>query len=333
MTKRDSNFDSLKFISIYLVILGHIIELYIDKSLLLSSLYIFIYMFHMPLFSFISGYFTKNHDKQKLRKSFLKLLETFIVIQLVWEVIPHILNHTFELKYLYTPRWVLWYLLSLSFWKIFSFLTVPNCSKKYLIILSLIICYIVGFIPSIGFPLSLSRTFVFYPFFLIGCYTTKKRITLIRSKSKIISSLILASILILCIYFHSHSKLINNILWGSKAYSLIGNDIFGISLLRILSIFLAFIMIACVINLAPAVSVFSRYGKDTLVFYIYHGFIITIFYKITDRLHIYSIAYLFASSILITLFLAVFSRYKISHILLNPISYILHKINSYKHSN
>lgn len=299
----------------------------------LSSLYIFIYLFHMPLFVFISGYFYKNYNKQKLKNSLRQLIETLIISQLVWEIILILLNNQFELKSLYTPRWILWYLLSLCFWKIFSCFSIPKFKKTHLIIISLLICYIIGFIPSIGFPLSLSRTFVFYPFFLIGCYTTESQIALIRSKSKILSGLILISIFSLCIYFHSDIDIIKNILWGSRAYSLIGIDIFLISISRMLFILLGAIMIICVINITPTIQFFAKFGKDTLIFYIYQGYIVFAFYILNEKLKLYSTPYLLVSSIAITVILAIFSKYKISHILLNPISYTLAKINLSKKSS
>jgi hypothetical protein len=53
-------FSNLKFILIFLVILGHLIEKYIYVNHDLYTIYTVIYMVHMPLFAFISSYFSKT---------------------------------------------------------------------------------------------------------------------------------------------------------------------------------------------------------------------------------------------------------------------------------
>lgn len=58
-TKRNIQYDYIKGIAIFLVIYGHTIS-HIDigqTSWWENPMYMFIYMFHMPLFIFVSGYF------------------------------------------------------------------------------------------------------------------------------------------------------------------------------------------------------------------------------------------------------------------------------------
>jgi hypothetical protein len=62
--KRDPYFSNLKFILIFLVILGHLMEKHIYTNHDLYIIYTAIYMVHMPLFAFISGYFSKNSHKK-----------------------------------------------------------------------------------------------------------------------------------------------------------------------------------------------------------------------------------------------------------------------------
>ena len=59
--KRDARLDGLKFVLIFLVVLGHLS--YNDYGLGLTKM---IYSFHMPVFVFLSGYFTSlNADRAK----------------------------------------------------------------------------------------------------------------------------------------------------------------------------------------------------------------------------------------------------------------------------
>ena len=65
LKKRYYLLDNLKVILIFFVVFGHVIEYYINDNSILMTLYIFIYIFHMPLFIFISGYLSKNFYKMK----------------------------------------------------------------------------------------------------------------------------------------------------------------------------------------------------------------------------------------------------------------------------
>ena len=61
MTERDYLYDNIKGILIILVVLCHFLGYAMIKSdTVVRSFIIFIYYFHMPLFIFISGYFSKD---------------------------------------------------------------------------------------------------------------------------------------------------------------------------------------------------------------------------------------------------------------------------------
>ena len=60
MNQRIEKWDILKFGLILFVVLGHIADGYTGDSEVMRSLYLFIYVFHMPLFIFISGLFSKR---------------------------------------------------------------------------------------------------------------------------------------------------------------------------------------------------------------------------------------------------------------------------------
>ena len=72
---RNYKFDNIKGILILLVVFAHFIE-GISST---EYVYKFIYIFHMPLFIFVSGYFGK-FDKKKL---ILHLVYPYIVFQLL----------------------------------------------------------------------------------------------------------------------------------------------------------------------------------------------------------------------------------------------------------
>lgn len=78
---RDTYFDSLKFILIALVVMGHVFDQNMNDSISLAVNNTF-YLFRIPLFIFISGYFChKDASSAKKKRTLLKLVETFLIFQ------------------------------------------------------------------------------------------------------------------------------------------------------------------------------------------------------------------------------------------------------------
>lgn len=123
---RDSYWDSLKFNLILLVVLGHTLEIVVTDGSFSRALYNSIYLFHMPLFIFVSGRFSHVKDTKSFNRSIFKLLETLIIFQIIRSfVIPFIWGDNIEWKYLIVPNWILWYLMSLIWWRIMVKVTPP----------------------------------------------------------------------------------------------------------------------------------------------------------------------------------------------------------------
>ena len=62
---RNTQIDSLKFFLIFLVLVGHCIDINLN-SRINSSLFRFIYSFHMPVFVIISGMMFRNKNLKEL---------------------------------------------------------------------------------------------------------------------------------------------------------------------------------------------------------------------------------------------------------------------------
>ena len=158
--KRNYLLDNLKVVLIFFVVFGHVIEYYIKDNSILRIVYVFIYIFHMPLFIFISGYFSKNFYRMK-RKAIRNLLIPYITFNMIWYTAVYIGTKE-NMFSLLLPGWTLWYLLSLFFWRIFLKYIVKF---KHMLAFSFFIGILIGLVPSVGSILSISRTIVFLPFF------------------------------------------------------------------------------------------------------------------------------------------------------------------------
>lgn len=161
---RDAKYCNVKLFLIFLVIYGHLIEPWIDRSNVLLQQYRWIYFFHMPLFVFLSGLFI--HTEKECLVALRKVFPLYVVLQMLAALLGR-----GEVKLL-TPYWHLWYLLSYCSWLGLTWLwfRFMRGRRKILILVGTVIvgCF-VGYLPFVGRMFSLSRTFVFLPYFLQEC--------------------------------------------------------------------------------------------------------------------------------------------------------------------
>ena len=81
---RDDRIDAVKFWLIVLVIAGHILmRKEFASSEACAVMWNWIYIFHMPLFVFISGYFSRKKDMIEFWISICKIIEPLIIFHIV----------------------------------------------------------------------------------------------------------------------------------------------------------------------------------------------------------------------------------------------------------
>ncbi|MCR5526767.1 MAG: acyltransferase family protein [Lachnospiraceae bacterium] len=169
MKKRDLRMDNIKAFLIILVVAGHLLELFL-KNGNVKTVYKLIYSFHMPLFIFISGYFARFKPKKILAG----LVLPYVVFQTIYILyVNYVIDLENEVEFGYThPYWIMWYMMAMIVWS----LSVPVISLGdnvvHLLILaaSIVLSIAVGYIHSFGQDFSLSRIFVYFPFFIMGHY-------------------------------------------------------------------------------------------------------------------------------------------------------------------
>ena len=82
--ERDYLFDNLKAVMLFLVAFGHTLAPYVvTQDSAFRYIMQYVYLFHMPLFAFITGYFSKNVEK--CRNTAVKnVLIPYLVLQGVY---------------------------------------------------------------------------------------------------------------------------------------------------------------------------------------------------------------------------------------------------------
>lgn len=139
LTKRNIQYDYIKGIAIFLVIYGHTIS-HIDlgqTSWWENPIYMFIYMFHMPLFIFVSGYFfNANRNPKNYVENKIKTLIIPAIIATPFIFIADCCSKgTFDIhQFLSLLKGDLWFLKCLFICSICTYSVVFICNKQKLTI-------------------------------------------------------------------------------------------------------------------------------------------------------------------------------------------------------
>ncbi len=176
--ERDHYFDNVKGALITLVVIGHFL-LPMERTRFVGSLINVIYLFHMPMFALISGYFAKSvYQKGHYR--------TDKVVRLVWlyilfEIGVHVTENlaagqpvTGCIDFFHEDG-APWYLLAMVWW----YLSIPCLTGlKPAAVMGICLCLGIfgGYQDSLGDTLAMSRTLTFAPFFYGGYYWKREEV-------------------------------------------------------------------------------------------------------------------------------------------------------------
>ncbi|MGX1194353.1 acyltransferase family protein [Metabacillus sp. SLBN-84] len=270
---RESYFDNAKFILIILVVFGHVIRSFIDDNEFMLNVYKFVYTFHMPAFILISGFFAKGYNKKGyVQKIFKKLIIPYLIFQGIYSVYYFLVESESALAVNpLDPHWSLWFLMSLFFWNLFLF-AYTKLDKRTAILVAIALGVGIGYVDSASNYLSVSRTFVFFPLFLVGFYLDKshfKRLTGV--KVRLVSTAMLMAVFAAYFFMDFDYEW----LFGSKPYSQFGGVGIEDGLIRLGFYTLTFVLTFSFLSLIPKSRFFfTHWGTRTFYVYLLHGFIV-----------------------------------------------------------
>ncbi|WP_404456016.1 acyltransferase family protein [Virgibacillus necropolis] len=273
--ERTAYFDNAKLALIFLVVFGHLIQPFTDGSQGINTLYMWIYTFHMPAFIFLAGFFAKGlGNKKYIMNLAKKLLLPYLIFQLLYSGYYLFLGHNDWQTGIFYPHWSLWFLFSLFSWHLllYFFKKMPPLVSMTL---AVGIGLIVGYFGEIGHTFSLSRTFVFFPFFLIGYWLTKDHVMFLKRKSMRFASLAVMAIVAIAIFIAPDFN--SGWLLASKSYIDLGLPEFGV-VARLLVYATSAAMAMSVLAWIPTKNnLLTKYGTQTLYVYLLHGFFVQFF--------------------------------------------------------
>lgn len=306
-TSRSKFFDNAKFILIFLVVFGHMISPLKEHDKILFTIYTVIYLFHMPAFIFISGYFAKGFRKKGyLQKSFQKILLPYFLFQIIYSVVYYLIGkeETIEFDFL-QPHWSLWFLLSLFFWNLMLYAFARLKWKGFFI--AVILGIGIGYVDEVGSFLSLSRTFVFFPYFLLGFLFNGEQLkNVIRTKYSVPIGILILT-LTLMIFGSDISKESVSWLLGDESYQTMGGEQLTDGLWRGIQYAFTIIVIFGFFSLIPSGQYrITKIGERTLYVYLLHGFIIKTIQSVLPDIFLENYFFLLSVSLIVCLTLGSF---------------------------
>ncbi|WP_159449167.1 acyltransferase family protein [Demequina sp. NBRC 110055] len=162
---RDDRIDVVAGVLIVLVVLGHAMLVVPGPAARAAELWI--YMFHMPAFVFLSGYLTRYSRAWSVGALVARLLFPLVVFQVLHRLlIAYLTDDAFSLDF---PgiSWTLWYLAALLVWRLAAIVLMQT---PWTVAISVALSLAAGLVPAIGYDYSLSRILGFLPFFTAGLF-------------------------------------------------------------------------------------------------------------------------------------------------------------------
>lgn len=328
MKQRDNYWDTLKWVLMALVVFGHVLGAAPypagSAKLAVSNC---IYLFHMPLFIFVSGRFSVVHDRRRYLRGILRLLETYLVFQLLLGALNLYNGETTLSTALTCPYFALWYLMSLIGWRLLVLMIPPNwlMRRKVLsVAIGFAISLIAGMLP-VGKAFSLQRTLAFLPFFMAGYVSANLDVKAFVKRIPLPVALLLIAVPVaLVVHYNCRMGLfLRHTLYYSFPYNMeTGIQLRRCLLTRGICLTAAVMASIGIMRLVGSAEQLAQWGRSTLFIYIAHIFIVKYLLTpaLTQGLLPDGIGWLAGYSLLALLLLSLIAQARWSAPLLNPLS-------------
>lgn len=270
--------DNIKAFLILLVVVGHFADQYTEKSNMMNGLFLFIYTFHMPVFVFVSGLFSKSAIKNG-RLQVNKVI-SYLILFYALKIFLHVIRMPFgiikEFSF-FSEASVPWYMFAMAAWICLIFL-LRKVKLPILLPISIAASLAMGYLPYEQDVLCFSRVVIFFPLFLVGYHLNIEKLTEVTRSPilKIISAIILLSFAAICFIWNEPLYELRPLLTARNEYAYLPIPELG-PLYRLGHYALILLLGFAVICLFPNRKTFFSYiGASTLAIYFIHRPIICV---------------------------------------------------------
>lgn len=275
--------DNLKVLLIILVVVGHSVDFYTPTSQMMKDIYLFIYTFHMPLFIFVSGYFSKTmiDGKQFRIAKVISYFLLYLLLKLCFFVLSRYIFGDINTQFrFFVEGGPPWYLFAMGVWLCISYV-IHNIKPVIVISFSITIGVLVGYykIVTVVDLFSLTRILVFFPFFISGYYFNgKDLIKILKCVWLKWFSLITITIVFVVIFVYGRDiYTLRGFFTGRNSYIALGEPVFG-GIYRFLFYGLSTILSLAIMYITPNGRIFiTKFGNRTLQVYFIHYLVLMIY--------------------------------------------------------
>lgn len=283
LKQRDAMMDNLKALLLFCVAFGHTLDVYKGAGGIELYLMKYIYLFHMPLFAFITGYFTKNLDKAR-ENAVGKCLTPYLVFQGIYVIMANVMiklglaafNSNVFNSSIIVPSSAFYYLLAVFFWKMFA----KDIMKlRCPLIISILLGEVISLTQMDELHIGYGAVFSLLPFFVMGVLCDSEFIKKIRNIPKVVAVIILMLGILPAIYlpYAIHSV--------RMTYSSVGfGNLEGMAY-RLLYYVIAMLMgMALICLMSEKKNIFTNIGKSSILVYAGSTFLAPHGYVLLDKL-------------------------------------------------
>jgi fucose 4-O-acetylase-like acetyltransferase len=271
-----------QYLAILLVVSGNLISGLRDTVPAAGAAYLFVNLFHMPVFIILAGYFSRNFSfsKGKARDLITKLALPYVLFEIAYSLLEWQINGRDHLTIsLLDPSYLTWFLLALFAWR----LSTPVWQQIRWPLAVAVVVSVLSYTGPLSSQLDMHRVFGMTPFFVLGLCLTPERLAYLRlTWVRIGGALVLAAGLAASFVAKDH---MNDrwLHWRTTNADLGVSELTG-SAVHLGLLLAGAILAAAFLAVVPRRKTwFTSLGTATIYAYLLHGFVVKLIqYKDLD---------------------------------------------------
>ncbi len=271
----ETYFINLRFLLIVCVVAGNMLEPLVRHSALAEGIFLWIFSFHMPLFVLVTGFFARTNLHGGAGH---KVLRTILLQYILFQSLYSLLDATFfrvdgVTHSFFAPYLLLWFLAGHAFWRLLTIL-LHRSSIPMQLTIALLLGLGAGCLPLDGVWLAVSRTLIYFPFFLIGYHLNVSLLaSMIRQKRRWLGTI--CSVLLLLLFIAVHTLLPHGWFYGSQTFIQLGVSVSDGLRLRLAMYALQLVASIAFLAWVPQqVCYITGAGRRTLYVFLLHGLVV-----------------------------------------------------------
>jgi fucose 4-O-acetylase-like acetyltransferase len=273
--RRDPFFDNAKYLAIVLVVAGHAAEAVRDVPLV-RGLYVWTYLFHMPLFIVVTGYLSRRFTFSggKARKLITNLAVPYVIFETLYSLYFWAVSGGKPLEIsLLRSSYLMWFLLALFLWR----LSTPVWQQIRWPLAIAVGISLLSYLDDLPRELTMPRLLGLLPFYVLGLSLRPAHFALLRRPAARVAGAVTLVAALIGVFVAGSRFPMEWLFWrednADMGYSQVtGTLVHGFMLLAGTVLVFAFLAVV------PARrSWYSAFGATTLYSYLLHGFVIKVF--------------------------------------------------------